>query len=500
MLIILPQPIDGESWPGYLLRLAEKNHYGGISGLAKLLELKQAKLILGNPGEVLKQLKVNVRLKQFDDLAFRVGPRHRLSMHGRSMRSRICPSCIVDSENFYIPASWDQTFRLVCEKHQIRLIDRCLSCKQLISYRRKSLTHCECGFAFKKSPSEQIKFTLDKFFSICNLQDQYASPPSTFAKNTSEDTAAYLFCRRLLKLSGNLSKEEIRNCRNVEAFATVDNMQLVAGWFDDWPKKFNEFLKIYFANSQYPRYEMLFGRQTRPDITLQTVQSVVANFLDVNRQNQRSIQSTLYPKMSEAALIIAGNREYVSLNFVIRTTGCSYYQAKFWMERGWLGEVKTIQVTPNKIDFQVHKSAAQKAIQIMKSTSSRAEVCLALGLHSQAIRFIKEAGFLTGIPYGRSRKLFRLLPSEVFDLARLLLSKSTPNTLDSYKRTLFSSLVLDLGSNKPHKLKHLLEEIIAGKFTLHTLEENPINLSQLYLLRTELQLWRLKFKGAYAGA
>jgi hypothetical protein len=500
MLVINPQPFVGESWPGYLLRLAEKNHYRGIAGLAKLLELKQAKLILANPGEILKQLKVNDQLIQFDNLEFTVRPRHRLSMHGRSMRSRICPRCIEDSENFYIPASWDQTFRLACEKHQITLIDRCLSCKQLISYRRTSLTQCECGFEFKKSPSKQIDFTINSFLSVCDLQAQYASPPSTFSKNTYEDTAAYLFCRRLLKLSGNLSKEEIRNCRNVEAFATVENMQLLVGWFDDWPRIFNKFLKIHFAISRNPRYEMLLGQQTRPGLTLQTVHSVVTNFLDVNRKSQRIYPITPYPKKSVAAQAITGNKEYVSLHFVMRTTGSNFYQAKFWMKKGWLGDVKTIQVSPNKIEYQVQKDAAQKAIQIIKSTSSRAEVCLALGLHSKAIRFIREAGFITGIPYGQSTKLFRLLPSEVFDFARLLLSKSTPNTKDTSKQTLFSSLVIDLGKNRPHLLKILLSEMLAGKFTLQTQVENAIDLSNLYLLRTELQAWRAEAMCRYADA
>lgn len=498
MLIFRLQPIVGESWPGYLLRLAEKNHYGGIAELARLLGLNPAKLLLANQVEIFKLLKINAHSYESEDQY--VGKLHRLSMHGRSMRSRICPKCVESSENFHIPASWDQTFKLFCEKHQILLVDRCASCNQLISYRRKSLTHCDCGFAFENSSSRLINFSLDRFLSICDLQDQYANPPLTFAKKTFEDTEAYLFCRRLLRLSGNLSNEEVRNWRFVEAFATVDDMQLIAGWFEDWPRNINEFLKIHFPIPRYSMYEKLFGKQTHPGLTFETVRSVVSSFLDRNKQSQRINLRSLYPKKNEVALSIAGNKEYVSLHFVIKTTGCGYDNAKFWMEKGWLGDIKVIQFSPKKIEYQVRQEAAQKAIQIIKSTSSREEVSSALGLKSKAIRYIKEAGFLTGIPYSRSTKLFRLLPSEVFDLARRLLHMSTPYTQDEFKRTLFSSLVIDLGENRPHLLKLILEEILAGKFTLQTRADNAIDLSQLCLLRAELQAWRSTVKRQYADA
>lgn len=500
MLIIRPQPIVGESWQGYLLRLAENNHLGGIVGLAKLLGLKQVKLMVANPGEILKLLKINNHLYEPEDQISSIGKLHRLSMHGRSMRSRICPRCVECSENFHIPASWDQTFRLVCEKHQIRLMDKCLSCNQLISYGRKSLTHCDCGYAFGESHSRLINFSLDRFLSICELQDQYANPPLTFAKKTFEDTEAYLLCRRLLRLSGNLSNEEVRNWRYVEAFATVDDMQLIAGWFEDWPRNINEFLKIYFPIPRHSMYEVLFGRQTRPGLTFQTVRSVVSSFLDRNKQSQRINLKSLYPKKNEVALSIAGNKEYVSLHFVIRTTGCRYENVKFWMEKGWLGDVKVLQISPNKIEYQVRQGAAQKAIQIIKSTSSREEVSLSLGLKSKAIRYIKEAGFLTGIQYCRSIKQFRLLPSEVFGLARSLLQMSSPKILEENKRTYFSSLITYLGEKKPHLLKSLLTEILNGRFTLHTLTDNALDLSELYLIRAELHAWRLTAKSQYADA
>ncbi|MGG1515470.1 TniQ family protein [Paenibacillus oryzisoli] len=61
-------------------------------------------------------------------------------------KTKICPKCFAD--NPYGRKDWDILLNTICPVHQCLLLDHCPECKILISWYRKSMDKCRCGFNF----------------------------------------------------------------------------------------------------------------------------------------------------------------------------------------------------------------------------------------------------------------------------------------------------------------------------------------------------------------
>lgn len=61
----------------------------------------------------------------------------------------ICPLCI--SECGYMKRSWDHLFVTACSKHDVKLLTSCPDCLSPISWNRKNLNQCDCGYDYTNS-------------------------------------------------------------------------------------------------------------------------------------------------------------------------------------------------------------------------------------------------------------------------------------------------------------------------------------------------------------
>jgi len=189
LLNVRPHAIDGESWPGYLLRLSQSNGLDGLKDLARILTFTELQLIAGDAREILPLLGV-----QFTDyeLINRVlgqpEPRRKIryvhvARMGRSVRSRVCPLCLASDDVPYVRAAWEHPLALVCEKHQISLRDRCESCEADITIQRSRVESCDCGSEFTQQSTDvvptwfgQLKRVFQEAFSEASTE--------TFSKAT----------------------------------------------------------------------------------------------------------------------------------------------------------------------------------------------------------------------------------------------------------------------------------------------------------------------------
>ncbi|MGX0622082.1 TniQ protein [Cupriavidus metallidurans] len=157
-LLVRPTPAKGESLYGYLSRLAELNGLDGISwGVCSEGALSEAGK---TPDETVQYLEEAAGLSEADVLALS----YRLSRNsasgcccfmGRTMRSEyfrsgrsvVCLACL--NEHHSAPALWD--FRLItaCVRHKQWLLDRCPTCKVMLSLHRRSLKRCPRGHELK---------------------------------------------------------------------------------------------------------------------------------------------------------------------------------------------------------------------------------------------------------------------------------------------------------------------------------------------------------------
>jgi hypothetical protein len=140
-LLMRPRPELGESWPGYLCRLADRNALPGVAGLVRVLNVSKGALLCGQLASEQTDFALDVPDPSKGALIATL-------VVGRSWRTRICPIC-VDGEDPIVQARWDGPLTLRCTQHRCMLIDRCDSCHTPIRHDRQTLDSCACGKRFR---------------------------------------------------------------------------------------------------------------------------------------------------------------------------------------------------------------------------------------------------------------------------------------------------------------------------------------------------------------
>ena len=155
-LLIRPTPVTGESFPGFLLRVVERNAYSSISELLVLCwgrtpvaperfrlqlscglsDLSPLATRLSLPTEAIAGL--NFPLIQLENHPSNTALRY----HTLKIR-RVCPECLRESKIHR--AVWCLAQYIACAKHCCFLITHCSACKQVIDWQGNRLTKCGCG-------------------------------------------------------------------------------------------------------------------------------------------------------------------------------------------------------------------------------------------------------------------------------------------------------------------------------------------------------------------
>jgi len=231
--LIRPIPQQGESWPGFLIRLAASNGILGIDGLGKFLGTTPTSLLSANPESLLTLLGVRWSPESEINVQDCEGPRSWYP------HARVCSQCLLTDSVPFARAAWDNPMHLSCEVHGTLLIDQCDNCKTPLSHHRPLVDKCRCGRNFANSPSTQPPLWLSKMETVFSLSMERIWSRQTFATydNKSRKAANAL----LLLLQRDLFHDITRQTRHVRnAFVRSEHLDRLAPWFDDWPNGFVE--------------------------------------------------------------------------------------------------------------------------------------------------------------------------------------------------------------------------------------------------------------------
>jgi hypothetical protein len=144
-----PRPIHGESFRGYLLRLAATNGFPTVSFIVQSGDIRfvieNSHLYTLSAVQIMAAMEPRLRLTagslkdHFDgESSLDLTENQRKQLY-RSYGA-ICPACIQDKP--YIPAVWDNAIHTVCQTHGQPLIDACPNCRSAISLNRGKLDTC----------------------------------------------------------------------------------------------------------------------------------------------------------------------------------------------------------------------------------------------------------------------------------------------------------------------------------------------------------------------
>lgn len=488
MLIQRPIPKEGESWPGYLLRLAQKNHLNGITELSNVLNVTPRELLVSSPDSVLSKLKMKwkndetLRGQKYYIKTTKKARSIHLVTYGRSMRTRVCAKCLVDSGSTKFPANWDRAFQFQCVEHQILLLEACPKCKSEITHERRCLESCDCGFSYAESPIQKIDFSLEAFYAACDLMDEYEFNAPTFSPYSQQELTVLMFLKRIFALIDGKTKGNGRYALSGDGFVTLEKMKQLNVLFENWPSNFNAFLHEQIRSLNKTPKQLIFQSPLNTSSKLMKIRVAVASASHLWRK-----KTVRKPRLTKPRKLI--ECEYVNRTYLMAETGCDKKTATFWIESGWLGSVST-EIGPNGVlKFKISKTAVQKAIHICKSTSSPTEMAMLIGLSELALRHLVRATVLTSIKYGKSVNNYRLEPKQVFELTRHIFDVAIHETEMSFEQLSFDEAIRFFGSQKPTVLKRLIDDIQAGGLAVYKTVKDAISLNQVSFEKAKFEAW-----------
>lgn len=151
-------PAEGESLPGFVLRLAQRNRLPNGKWLRDDIGLRYGQnewsdenfrrlaTLSGQPEEALRRLHHPLRAD--GTVQFKTGFVDKFMLERWVMR--YCPVCL--DEQGHHQSIWFLRFVTVCPWHGARLIEQCPSCSRRLPWRRPKLLECACAAPLPVGP------------------------------------------------------------------------------------------------------------------------------------------------------------------------------------------------------------------------------------------------------------------------------------------------------------------------------------------------------------
>lgn len=243
-LLVRPRWIDGESWAGFLLRLADTNEFAGTWPLGHLLGVRPLRLLVEQPRAVLGAMgysAADAPIAQYPALRVtrspkgHAGPRLRLGMRGRGLESAFCPYCLAEDQVPHLRALWERPLEIGCRRHSTALLRRCTECGCTVQADRAKLLECPCGARLVEQQAALLDRGWEDVPPVFSLP-RGPAPSETFQPTSFEEMVAASVVERLALYERQ--QESVSRKQRVSAKPSPADVLAAAPWFHDWPKGF----------------------------------------------------------------------------------------------------------------------------------------------------------------------------------------------------------------------------------------------------------------------
>lgn len=152
-------PKEGESFRGYMLRLASQNFLSGINDVLAVVRADveapiRSAIDLRTNFDALQVFGVMATGSRDGVTRFFAEPLGDAAVFVEGCRvdkdalmdglAQVCPRCLVEEP--YAKAEWDIAANVSCPKHRVFLVDHCQNCDSSLEWGRPHLLHCQsCG-------------------------------------------------------------------------------------------------------------------------------------------------------------------------------------------------------------------------------------------------------------------------------------------------------------------------------------------------------------------
>ncbi|MFY9622492.1 MAG: helix-turn-helix domain-containing protein [Pyrinomonadaceae bacterium] len=258
-LVIRTRPKTDETYLGFLIRLAEINSYDTPVWIlqAANLDWKMQRLVsrerLIRINEALAEL-TQVEAEELERLPYQSNPKkysvkffdHEIESYLLVFkRQRVCVECLRESN--HCRKQWEFSAVTCCPIHKVLLIEKCPACGKAMTWFRRHVSKCRCGFDWRESkvtrlPEAQCRVSL-------LLYRAFGLPGLPRIRSTKRNPLIDLGLSSLLNALLILAMSQERRWSNRLIFlrknTVLENHQrLVSAFsvFENWPDNFHRFL------------------------------------------------------------------------------------------------------------------------------------------------------------------------------------------------------------------------------------------------------------------
>lgn len=473
MLLLRPSPFSGESWPGYLLRLAEVNELRDIKDLCRRLAMPLNEVLCSKPQDVLEVIKREepYRKRGLSNTSC------RLHLHGRTNYTRICPLCFDNPTEPFVRAAWDRAFVWSCKIHQVALLEKCTRCGAEITYARTSVAACECGCPFRAMDANSSPDWTNALLVAFGIDREYAVNTATFEPSSELEIKAMFVLKQMLRITRGWQRR-ITNLRP-SCFLSQDEAWELLPWFENWPRGFISELNKGRRSGLVPVPGRRFGIARIFPIFLEALQAVARHQFRSTRPGHKLLQG----------------RSTVGLKYVLDRTGCHSHNVNHWIETGVFGSVEEKRLPNGNRSFVIPVEIAESVIAVVRQTSSIKELSISLGCEPLALRSMAQAGAIRqlsiGVVGGWAK---RLLTDDAYSFAQRLLKLGRVEDVARPTEMSLPNVILWLRRRRVRMIPPLISSIEKGALKLTTHHALPVRLDELLMDRDEIQAWLDKAK------
>ena len=220
LLVRTPHPFPTESFPGYLIRVAEANGYDSIAHVLSVaglsprwrggwkIEVDRIEQILNLPSGQLHHI-ANTRPALKQSKALLLGQDVSRSFLTGS-KPRICPDCITEAG--YIEANWDLHLMVACPKHRRDGVSECRQCGEPLSLYRPKLLECRCGASLRGHTRETVDENILELQSLLVATVQGRADKTASTSGMPVEDLSSMSLRSLTTTIARLGKYSIESC------------------------------------------------------------------------------------------------------------------------------------------------------------------------------------------------------------------------------------------------------------------------------------------------
>jgi hypothetical protein len=475
-LLVRPKWIVGESWTGYLLRVAERNSLAGIEGLARCLGMTTLKIMFAQPAIVLRMM--GVRSQGVPTIYYPRARRARrifMRMSGRASPSAMCLECLRQDRTPHIRAIWEMPLELGCRLHGVELNTKCADCGRPIHVRRLQLLTCPCGASYLDQQDRPIDPVWMQMLHALDIRRPEQSK-QTFAIRAPRELLAVSLVEKLLNFDVQLAAAAPRRKSYSGARLAAEAFERVKAWFQDWPASFT----ARYASS---KTEILRGGRPRPYLSscglhAREFPKLQAAIHSISRReissprpwmritHEQLLQRPLQPV--SAAAILAGCAE-TTIHCAVRT-----------------GFIAGPRYTPEGA-LRLETAEILRFKALLESTLTPQEAAVQLGVVAQVVMFIMRSGFLNALHIGQRFYDARVQTTECAQLRESFLKRVSVSRAPIDERCELARAILLAGNRCDMNVAFLLSSLLRGELSMYSRTRDPRDLRSVFILEHERQ-------------